>query len=240
MEPTPPPRDEPMVRLMLLRHGQSMWNAADLFTGWVDIPLSQNGTEEARRAGRILLSEPIDVVHTSTLLRARSTVLLVLTERDDGRIPMYVHDEQIDAIEAAGLDATIHDPEIEARILPVHCDWRLNERNYGELQGLNKQEPLAKYGEEQVHIWRRSYEIAPPGGESLRMCARRTIPYLQENIIPHLDEGRSALVVAHGNSLRSIVMELEGMTPEEIPLVEMPTGQPRIYDYSDGRFTLDS
>ncbi len=121
--------------------------------------------------------------------------------------------------------------------VPTHRDFRLNERHYGALQGLDKDETRAKYGEEQVHIWRRSYDIPPPEGESLAMCAERTLPYLNEAIMPDLEDGKTVLVAAHGNSLRSIVMEIEGLSREEVLGLEIPTGVPRIYSYAEGQFT---
>ena len=121
--------------------------------------------------------------------------------------------------------------------VPTHRDFRLNERHYGALQGLDKDETRAKYGEEQVHIWRRSYYIPPPEGESLAMCAERTLPYLNEAIMPDLEGGKTVLVAAHGNSLRSIVMKIEGLSREEVLGLEIPTGVPRIYSYAEGKFT---
>jgi 2,3-bisphosphoglycerate-dependent phosphoglycerate mutase len=120
---------------------------------------------------------------------------------------------------------------------PTICDWRLNERHYGDLQGLDKDETRAKFGAEQVHIWRRSYDIPPPGGESLETCAERTIPVLEELIIPYLEAGKTILVAAHGNSLRSIVMHIEGLSREEVLSLEIATGVPRSYEYDNGNFT---
>ena len=149
----------------------------------------------------------IDVVHTSDLIRAQRTAAIVM---ENNRVSGEV---------------------------PTHRDFRLNERHYGALQGLDKDETRAKYGEEQVHIWRRSYDVPPPEGESLAMCAERTLPYLSEAIMPDLNEGKTVLVAAHGNSLRSIVMEIEGLSREEILGLEISTGVPRIYTYSNGEIT---
>jgi 2,3-bisphosphoglycerate-dependent phosphoglycerate mutase len=121
--------------------------------------------------------------------------------------------------------------------VPTHRDKRLNERHYGALQGLDKDETRAKYGAEQVHIWRRSFDVPPPEGESLKMCAERTLPYLAEEILPDLEAGKTVLVAAHGNSLRSIVMEIEGLTKEEILSLEIATGVPRSYSFENGSFT---
>ena len=196
-----------MSTLILLRHGQSVWNAANKFTGWTDVELSEVGKAEAAKAGEDLSSTKIDVVHTSDLIRAQKTAAIVMEHNQ------------------ASSD------------VPTHRDFRLNERHYGALQGLDKDETRAKYGAEQVHIWRRSYDVPPPEGESLAMCAERTLPYLKEEIMPDLDAGKTVLVAAHGNSLRSIVMEIEGLSKEEVLSLEIPTGVPRIYTYEDYAFT---
>ena len=163
-----------MATLILLRHGQSVWNAANKFTGWTDVDLSEVGVAEAAQAGEDLADIQIDVVHTSDLIRAQRTAEIVMS---NNRVSTNV---------------------------PTHCDFRLNERHYGALQGLDKDETRAKYGAEQVHIWRRSYDVPPPEGESLEMCAERTLPYLREAILPDLEAGKNVLVAAHGNSLRSL------------------------------------
>ena len=198
-----------MATLILLRHGQSVWNAANKFTGWTDVGLSEVGEAEAAKAGEELADTQIDVVHTSDLIRAQHTAEIVMRHN------------------RASSD------------VPTHRDFRLNERHYGDLQGLNKQDTRDKYGDEQVHIWRRSYDVPPPGddGESLAMCAERTLPYLGEAIKPDLDAGKTVLVAAHGNSLRSIVMKIEGLSKEEVLSLEIPTGIPRIYTYAGGDFT---
>ena len=193
-----------MADLILIRHGQSVWNATNRFTGWTDVDLSEKGVLEAEQAGRDLSERRIDVVHTSDLIRSQRTadIIMELNECSDGA---------------------------ETRL-----DWRLNERNYGSLQGLNKAETAEKHGAEQVQIWRRSYDVAPPDGESLEMTARRTIPYFIEEILPDLEAGKNVLVSAHGNSLRSIVMHIEGISAEEIVSLEIPTGIPMPYIFEDG------
>jgi 2,3-bisphosphoglycerate-dependent phosphoglycerate mutase len=169
--------------------------------------LSEKGEREALDAGLSLSKISIDSVHTSDLIRAQRTAEIIMENND-----------------------------VSSKF-STYFDFRLNERNYGELQGLNKKETAEKHGAEQVHIWRRSYDIAPPGGESLKMTAERTIPYFIEEILPELENGKNILVAAHGNSLRSIVMHIENISPEEIVNVEIPTGIPRIYDYNDGIIT---
>jgi 2,3-bisphosphoglycerate-dependent phosphoglycerate mutase len=196
-----------MTILILIRHGQSIWNAENRFTGWTNVELSEKGEREALDAGISLSKISIDSVHTSDLIRAQRTAEIIMENND-----------------------------VSSKF-STYFDFRLNERNYGELQGLNKKETAEKHGAEQVHIWRRSYDIAPPGGESLKMTAERTIPYFIEEILPELENGKNILVAAHGNSLRSIVMHIENISPEEIVNVEIPTGIPRIYDFNDGIIT---
>jgi 2,3-bisphosphoglycerate-dependent phosphoglycerate mutase len=196
-----------MSDLILIRHGQSVWNAANRFTGWTDVELSEVGVSEAEEAGRILSSHRIDVVHTSDLIRAQRTaeIIMSLNESSEGYSTKF--------------------------------DWRLNERNYGSLQGLNKAETAEKFGAEQVHIWRRSFDVAPPDGESLEMTAERTIPYFEEEILPDLQAGKGVLVSAHGNSLRSIVMHIEGISPEDIVSLEIQTGSPMFYEFECGEIS---
>ena len=196
-----------MPRLILVRHGQSVWNASNRFTGWTDVDLSDQGVEEAEEAGRELSAIRIDVVHTSDLVRAQRTAEIIMQ-----------HNEASDGV-------------------PTKYDWRLNERHYGALQGLNKAETAEKHGAEQVHVWRRSFDVAPPEGESLEMTAERTIPYFTEEIVQDLADDKSVLVSAHGNSLRSIVMHIEGISPEDIVSLEIPTGEPIHYEYEGGAIT---
>ena len=196
-----------MSDLILIRHGQSVWNAANRFTGWTDVELSEVGVSEAEEAGHSLSSQRIDVVHTSDLIRAQRTaeIIMSLNEASEGYSTKY--------------------------------DWRLNERNYGSLQGLNKAETADKFGAEQVHIWRRSFDVAPPDGESLEMTAERTIPYFEEEILPDLQAGKGVLVSAHGNSLRSIVMHIEEISPEDIVSLEIQTGSPMFYKFEGGEIS---
>ena len=224
-----------MALLILMRHGQSMWNAANLFTGWVDVPLTNKGIEEAISGGKEIASLPIDEVHVSTLIRAQMTAMLALAQHDSGKTPIFQYsasDASMSENESRMADwAQSHDSGDTT--LPVHVSWQLNERMYGDLQGLDKQETRDKYGDEQVHIWRRSYDVPPPNGESLELTAARTIPYLETSITPSLAAGRNVFVAAHGNSLRSIVMSIEGLTKEEVLKLEIPTGQPIIYEWSE-------
>jgi 2,3-bisphosphoglycerate-dependent phosphoglycerate mutase len=187
-----------MPKLIVVRHGQSLWNLENRFTGWVDVPLTAQGEDEARAAGELLRGMAIDVAYTSGLRRAQETLRIILES-----IPLSV---------------------------PVIRDAALNERDYGDLAGLNKDDMREKYGEEQVHIWRRSYDTPPPNGESLKDTRERTAPFFHRAIMGDIRQGKNVLVAAHGNSNRSIVMELEGVSPEDIMGIELATGIPRVYD----------
>jgi 2,3-bisphosphoglycerate-dependent phosphoglycerate mutase len=187
--------------LALVRHGQSLWNLENRFTGWVDVPLTQQGEEEARRAGERLAGTSFDVAYTSSLTRAQETLRILQ--------------------ETAGFD------------LPVIRDQALNERHYGDLQGLNKAETAERYGDEQVHIWRRSYATPPPNGEALKDTAARTLPFFERAILGDIKQGKDVLVVAHGNSNRSIVMRLDDLSEEGVLALELGTGVPLVYDLAE-------
>jgi len=220
--------------LILLRHGQSVWNKENLFTGWVDIPMSEEGVREARAAGEKIKDIPIDAIYTSTLIRAQMTIPFALYNHSSGKIPVFLHPGQ-GKLESWG---HVYSEETKKDLIPVYQAWELNERMYGHLQGLNKGETAEKFGAEQVHLWRRSFDVKPPEGESLAMTAARTLPYFQKEIVPHLQKGETVLIAAHGNSLRSIVMHIEGLSKEEVVAFEYPTGEPRIYSYKNGRYDL--
>lgn len=221
-------------KLILLRHGQSIWNKENLFTGWVDIPMSEQGNQECIEAGKKIADIPIDVIFTSTLIRAQMTVPLALLHHKSGKIPVFLHPGQ-EKIEEW---SKIYSEEAQKKLIPVYAAWELNERYYGRLQGLNKAETAKKYGAEQVHIWRRSFDVRPPEGESLKMTAERTIPYFKKEIEPQLENGKTVLVSAHGNSLRSIAMHVENLSKESVVSLEFPTGGARIYIYDRGRYDL--
>ena len=197
-----------MARLILLRHGESQWNLENRFTGWIDVPLSPRGTQEAKDAGEKLRSFTFDRAFTSVLARANETLRLVL-----------------DTIGQTGI--------------PIDKDKALNERMYGELQGLNKAETATKYGEAQVKIWRRSYDVRPPGGESLKDTAERVLPYYERTIKPYLLKGDTILVAAHGNSLRALVMELEQLSREQVLELNIPTGAPLLYELDNKGKVVD-
>jgi 2,3-bisphosphoglycerate-dependent phosphoglycerate mutase len=217
-----------MGTLVLLRHGQSVWNAENLFTGWVDVPLSETGEQEARRGGELLAAEGLlpDIVHTSVLRRAISTANLALDACD-------------------------------RHWIPVRRDWRLNERHYGELQGKNKKQTLDQFGEEQFMLWRRSYDVPPPPIESgsefsqdgdpryaglgdampttecLADVVARFLPYWESAVVPDLKAGKVVLLAAHGNSLRALVKHLDGISDADIAELNIPTGIPLRYELDD-------
>ena len=185
--------------LVLVRHGQSEWNLKNLFTGWKDVDLTEQGVNEARAAGRKLKAQGLrfDVAYTSALKRANRTLDLILEEM--------------------------------GQTVPIVRDQALNERDYGDLVGMNKDDARAKWGEEQVLIWRRSYDVPPPGGESLKDTVARALPYFVQDILPRVLRGERTLISAHGNSLRALIMVLERLTPEKILKRELATGVPIIY-----------
>ena len=187
------------MNLILIRHGQSEWNALNQFTGWKDPDLTAKGIEEAHNAGRIInnLKINFDLVFTSALIRAQNTAEIILKE-------------------------------INQSLLSIK-NQALNERNYGDLAGLNKDDARKRWGDEQVHIWRRSYDIPPPGGESLKDTGERVLPFFIKEILPHVCKGKSVLVAAHGNSLRSLIKFLDNISDEDIVKLEIPTGAPIHY-----------
>ena len=224
-----------MSKLVFIRHGQSEWNLKNLFTGWTDVNLSENGVAEAKEAGRKLKDAGIqlDQAYTSVLKRAIMTLHYALEESDQLWIP-----------------------EVKS--------WRLNELHYGDLQGQNKAEAAEKFGEEQVHIWRRSYDVLPPmlseddprsaaqdrryanldpnvipGGENLKVTLERVMPFWEDHIAPDLLAGKNVIVAAHGNSLRALTKYLEGISDDDIINLEIPTGQPIVYDLDENLKVVD-
>lgn len=192
---------------MLIRHGQSLWNLENRFTGWTDVPLTDAGREEALRCARLLGDLRFDVAYTSTLCRAHESLAITLAEL--GQTP------------------------------PVIRDPALDERHYGDLQGLNKAEVERRLGVDQFQRWRRSYDIAPPGGESLEATARRAVPFFDRAIGGDLRQAKTVLVVAHGNSLRAIIMKLDALSPEQVVALELDTGVPISYELTTDGIVLD-
>jgi len=191
-----------MAQLVIFRHGQSVWNLENKFTGWVDVELTEKGIEEAKKAGQKLKGYTFDLAYASNLQRAQKTLSLALEQSGQSTIPVTYNEA-------------------------------LNERMYGDLQGLNKADTVVKFGEEQVKIWRRSYDIAPPNGESLKDTAARVIPYFESEIVPKLKAGKNIVIAAHGNSLRALIMYLEKMTPAQILEFEIGTAVPRLYELDE-------
>ncbi|GMP46070.1 hypothetical protein CsSME_00014363 [Camellia sinensis var. sinensis] len=218
--------------LILIRHGESLWNEKNLFTGCVDVPLTKKGVEEAIEAGKRISNIPVDIIYTSALIRAQMTAMLAMTQHRRKKVPIVMHTES----EQAKSWSQIFSKETKTQCIPVITDWQLNERMYGELQGLNKQETADRYGKEQVHEWRRSYDIPPPNGESLAMCAERAVAYFKEHIEPQLLSGKNVMIAAHGNSLRSIIMYLDKLTSQEVISLELSTGIPMLYIFKEGKF----
>ncbi|MCE5295304.1 MAG: 2,3-bisphosphoglycerate-dependent phosphoglycerate mutase [Chlamydiales bacterium] len=220
-----------MSYLILLRHGESLWNKKNLFTGWVDVPLTQKGVQEALYAGEMLSHIPIDAIYCSTLIRSIMTAMLAMSVRKDNKTPVVQHSEgHLHSWSKIYSEAALAD------VIPVYCADELNERMYGELQGLNKQETIDAYGEEQVKLWRRSYDIKPPKGESLELTTKRTIPYFEKTILPEIKNGKNVLISAHGNSLRACVKDIEGLSNVDVVSLEIATGEPIIYEWIDDNF----
>lgn len=219
--------------LILLRHGESMWNRDNLFTGWVDLPLSPKGISEAVAAGKALAQYDIDIVFCSSLIRAIMTAMIALCEHPGKKTPIIQHPPSEGH---RSLWAKIYSEKSIENALPVFEDEALNERMYGALQGLNKKETADKYGAELVHTWRRSYSTPPPEGESLEMTLQRTLPYFLSTIEPVLKQNKTVLVSAHGNSLRSIIKHIENVSDEAIVGYELTTGVPIVYLYEDGKY----
>lgn len=198
-----------MTNLTLVRHGQSDWNNKNLFTGWENPGLTKKGVEEAHNTGNLLKEENKNYSYLFTSILDRA-----------------INTADI-ILEELGIDQ-----------INIIRDQALNERDYGELTGLNKDAARKKWGEDQVHIWRRSFDVPPPGGESLKDTAERVIPYFRDKILPLLIEDNNILISAHGNSLRALVMHIEGLSSEEILTREIATGQPISYEFFDGKFNL--
>ncbi|XP_050127366.1 2,3-bisphosphoglycerate-dependent phosphoglycerate mutase 1-like isoform X6 [Malus sylvestris] len=218
--------------LIFIRHGESLWNEKNLFTGCVDVPLTKKGVDEAIEAGKRISNIPVDMIYTSSLIRAQMTAMLAMTQHHRKKVPIVVHNESIQA----KTWSQIYSGDTKKQSIPVITAWQLNERMYGELQGLNKLETAERYGKEQVHEWRRSFDIPPPSGESLEMCSQRAVAYFKEQIEPQLQSGKNVLVAAHGNSLRSIIMYLERLTSQEVISLELSTGVPLLYIFKEGEF----
>lgn len=201
-----------MNKLTLLRHGQSQWNLENRFTGWKDVPLTDKGIQEAKSAGQLMIKNHIkvDLIFSSMLKRANKTAELTIKEMC---LKNFWNENE----------------------LIMTRDKSLNERDYGDLVGLNKKETANKYGEEQVHIWRRSYDVPPPGGESLFNVVERVKPYFENFIYPEIKNNKNVLIVAHGNSLRATMIQIGLYKSQEISNIELPTGSPFVISYENGK-----
>lgn len=188
------------AKLVIVRHGQSEWNAQNKFTGWVNVDLAPKGIAEAKEAGEKLKGFKFDKGFTSALLRAQKTLKLALEVQGQSDLEVVENE-------------------------------KLNERMYGDLQGMDKDQARKEFGEDQVHIWRRSFDTPPPEGESLKGTADRVLPYYTEVIEPELKAGKTIIIAAHGNSLRALIMHLEKLSREEILKTEVPTGKPKLYEF---------
>ncbi|MFP4119162.1 MAG: 2,3-bisphosphoglycerate-dependent phosphoglycerate mutase [Candidatus Woesearchaeota archaeon] len=216
-----------MSYLILVRHGESRWNVDNKFTGWVDVPLTEIGVHEAQIAAERLNQLDIDVAFTSKLVRAHETLLIILAhQRKTG---IFLHES-----EKRKKWSKHNHKDFEEDEIPIFSSDEINERYYGALQGMNKDDAREKYGEKQVFIWRRSYDIRPPEGESLKDVCKRAVPYFKNTIMKQVREGKNVLVAAHGNSLRAIIKYIEDISDKEIPHLELATGKPIIYEYKKG------
>lgn len=220
-----------MGKLVLIRHGQSVWNKKNIFTGWIDIGLSEKGIFEALEAGDRISEEVFDIIYTSTLVRAKMTAFLAMSKNLSPRVPFIVQEDRW---------SKMCDENSKKTLLPVMEAKELNERYYGELQGKNKDQVKKEVGVEQFVKWRRSYDVEPPAGESLKMTIDRVWPFFESSILPRLESGENVLIAAHGNSIRGIVMHLDNLNKEEIVKLEIPTGEPIFYVYEDGKFLKKS
>lgn len=223
------------AKLIMLRHGQSEWNRLNLFTGWVDVPLSPLGIQEALEAGEKISHIPIDVIFVSSLIRAQMTAMLAMSRHLSKKTPLLLHPKGENK-ESWG---KIYSESAQNRCIPVISAWELNERMYGRLQGMNKQEMIDQFGPELVHRWRRSFREAPPEGESLAMTAERTLPYFQKEILPLLNQGKNVFLSAHGNSMRAIMMLLDHLSETEVVQLELATGAPILYTFERGAWSKD-
>lgn len=219
-----------MSYLVLVRHGESRWNLANKFTGWVDVPLSENGVHEAIRTARDLKQIDFDVAFTSKLERAKSTLLIILSQQN--RTGIFLHDEDK---KRKYYQWTKHSNKHNGKEIPIHTSELLNERYYGALQGLHKDEAEQRYGKEKLFHWRRSYTGRPPKGETLKETFERMFPYYRREIDSLLKKNKNVLLAGHGNTLRAIMKYLEKIDDHDIPFLELPEGKPIIYESKRGK-----
>ena len=219
-----------MAKLFLLRHLKSQWNLDDRFAGWVDNPLSKEGEDMANTIAETMKGQLFDVVYTSPLIRNMQTVIKILRNIGE-KYPLFIH------LDGGKMHRWENFTDISENDLPTYVSEKLNERYYGELQGLNKQDTIKKYGEEKVHLWRRSYNISPPGGESEKDVYKRAIPFYKKYVEKDLKAGKNVLVVASHNSLRAIVKYVENISDEKIIDLEFPFGGLVKYEFAGSEYT---
>lgn len=218
-----------MSYLILVRHGESRWNLTNRFTGWVDVPLSEKGVEEAVITAKRLKRFRVHKAFTSKLERARQTLTIILSQQKLTGIFLH-HDERRENWYSCKYHSASTD-------ILTHTTRQLNERYYGSLQGQNKDAVRRKYGKEKVLAWRRGYSVRPPNGESIEDVYRRTIPYFTKKILPHLKEGKNVLIVSHGNVMRTILKHIDDIPAAYLPHLDLPSGKPIIYHYGKKGFT---
>lgn len=214
--------------LVLVRHGESRFNRLNLFTGWVDASLTEKGLAEARKVAGHCRRFRYDAAFVSNLERTRETLQIILTEQK--KIGVFSHNNR---------KFDIADPStggIGSKSFPIYSSDALNERNYGDLQGMDKREAEKIYGSKRVHAWQRGYAEKPPGGESLKQAYKRSVGYFRNIILPRLEKGQTILIVGHGNTLRALIKFLERIRPQDIPSVSLPFGRPLVYSYCNGKF----
>lgn len=212
-----------MSKLVLIRHGLSRWNHVNKFTGWVDVPLAEAGIEEAKKTSNELMGIDFDIAYTSDLMRAQETLLIVLSKQDRTGIFLHKNSKKNQWLRKSNQPAY--------KEIPIYDHPILNERYYGDLQGMDKDEARRKYGEEKVLMWRRSWDQKPPHGESLKDVYNRVVPFFVSNILSQAKKGKNVLLCAHSNSLRAIIKYIESIDDENIVNLEFPTGQAVIYEF---------
>lgn len=238
-----PGESQKVAQLVLMRHGESMWNSLKLFTGDVDIPLTEKGIIEAMAGGRAVAAIDFDVIFTSRLVRSKQTALIAMTQNKHKAVPVIVrggfhgHGKVGDENRLRLRDAAAQALEqAECRMVPVYADKALNERCYGDLQGLNKEAAIIEYGDDMVRLWRRSNDTKPPNGESLTETWNRSIDFFEHTIKPQLEEGKNVLIAAHGNVLRCIISHLSGLTVSEMLRLQIVTALPYSYSFNGTSF----
>jgi 2,3-bisphosphoglycerate-dependent phosphoglycerate mutase len=219
-----------MAKLFLLRHLKSQWNKDDRFAGWVDNPLSDEGRAQAEGIAKILAPQKIDIAYSNALVRCLETVLRVY-ERIEGKYPLFLH------LDGGKMQEWGNYTGDNMGEVPFYVTEKLNERYYGQVQGLNKAETKQKYGEELVQRWRRGYKDTAPGGETMEDTYHRVVPFFEESILKSLEADKNVLVVASHNSLRAIVKHIEHISDEDVAKLELPFGALVTYDFADGKFT---